>query len=172
MELFSSLAVPLCIAGILAYGLLQKTDLFPAFVKGAKDGLKTVISMVPPLVLFLTVLGMFRASGAMDALCWTLAPGAEKLGIPAELLPLAFLRPVSGSGSLAVFQGILEEHGPDSFLGRAASIIQSASETTFYTLTVYFGSAGVSRHRYALPCALAGDLAVVLCGVWLARLLF
>ena len=172
MELLSTLAVPLCITGILAYGLCRGTDLFPAFVKGAKEGLRTAGAMIPPLVLFLTVLGMFRASGAMDALCRFLAPGAEKLGIPAELLPLAFLRPVSGSGSLAVFQGILEEHGPDSFLGRAASVIQSASETTFYTLTVYFGSAGVSRYRYALPCALAGDLTVVFCGVWLARLLF
>ena len=167
MKLFAALAVPLAVGGILLYGLLHGVDLFAAFAEGAKKGLRTAAAMLPPLVLFLAILGMFEASGGLDVLCHALRPAAEMLDIPPEVLPLALLRPVSGSGSLAVFREILAEYGPDSAVGRTASVIQSASETTFYTLTVYFGAAKISRQRYALPCSLAGDLAVVLSAGWL-----
>ncbi len=172
MKLFAALAVPLAVAGILLYGLLHGTDLFTAFAEGAKKGLQTAAAMLPPLVLFLAILGMFEASGALDALCGALRPAAKALGIPPEVVPLGLLRPLSGSGSLAIFREILAEYGPDSAVGQTASVIQSASETTFYTLTVYFGAAKISRQRYALPCSLAGDLAVILSAGWLvSRLL-
>ena len=99
-------------------------------------------------------------------------PLARLLGLPQEVMPLALLRPLSGSGSLAVFQDILAQYGPDSLIGRTASIIQSASETTFYTTALYFGAAKVSRTRYALPCSLLGDLAVIASAGILARVLF
>lgn len=172
MSRLAELAVPLAVAGILLTGLLHKVNLLSAFAAGAKQGLKTAAGMIPPLVLFLAVLGMFEASGCLDALCWALKPLAGVLGIPQEVMPLALLRPLSGSGSLAVFQEILAQHGPDSLIGRTASIIQSASETTFYTTALYFGAAKVSRTRYALPCSLLGDLAVIASAGILARVLF
>ncbi|HIV19030.1 MAG TPA: spore maturation protein [Candidatus Merdivicinus intestinigallinarum] len=172
MSRLAELAVPLAVAGILLAGLLRKVNLLDAFAAGAKQGLKTAAGMVPPLVLFLVVLGMFEASGCLDALCWALKPLAGLLGIPQEVMPLALLRPLSGSGSLAVFQDILAQYGPDSLIGRTASIIQSASETTFYTTALYFGAAKVSRTRYALPCSLLGDLAVIASAGILARVLF
>lgn len=172
MNRLAELAVPLAVAGILLTGLLHKVNLLSAFAAGAKQGLKTAAGMIPPLVLFLAVLGMFEASGCLDALCWALKPLAGVLGIPREVMPLALLRPLSGSGSLAVFQEILAQHGPDSLIGRTASIIQSASETTFYTAALYFGAAKVSRTRYALPCSLLGDLAVITAAGILAKTLF
>ena len=168
--LLAGLAIPAAIAGVLGYGLCRRINLLEAFCAGAKQGLRTAAGMAPPLILFLTVLGMLEASGGLDALCWAVRPAAEALGVPPEVTPLALLRPLSGSGSLAVFQGILQSCGPDSFPGRVASVIQSASETTFYTTALYFGSVKVSRTRYALPCSLLGDLAVILSAGWMVRL--
>lgn len=169
MSTLASLAIPIAICGILFYGLRKRVDLFSAFAEGAKKGLQTAVTMIPPLVLFLSVMGMFQASGGLDILCHFLSPIAKGLGIPSEIVPLALLRPLSGSGSLAVFQGILEQYGPDSLVGRTASVIQSASETTFYTLALYFGSVGISRQRYALLCSLAGDLIIILSSRWLVE---
>ena len=119
--------VPVVTAGFLAAGLVRGVDLPGAFAQGARRGLKTAVSMVPPLVLFMTVIGMFRASGALDVLSWALGPAADVLGIPREVIPLALLRPVSGSASLTVFQQILERWGPDSFSGRVASVMPTIS---------------------------------------------
>ncbi|MGI5894204.1 MAG: spore maturation protein [Candidatus Merdivicinus sp.] len=169
MKMIAYFAIPCAIAGILFYGWLHKVEIFPAFAAGAKKGLQTACSMLPPLVLFLAILGMLEASGGLDALCYFLRPLAEKAGIPSEVVPLGLLRPLSGSGSLAVFREILAESGPDSFAGRTASVIQSASETTFYTLAVYFGAAKINRSRYALLCSLAGDFVIILSAGWLVR---
>lgn len=162
--------VPVVTAGFLAAGLVRGVDLPGAFAQGARRGLKTAVSMVPPLVLFMTVIGMFRASGALDVLSWALGPTADVLGIPREVIPLALLRPVSGSASLTVFQQILERWGPDSFSGRVASVLQSASETTFYTVTVYCAAGKVRRSRHTIPCSLAGDLTVILASGVFVRL--
>ena len=164
--------IPLFIGGILLYGLLHQVDLFAAFADGAKKGLQTAIIMLPPLVLCLTVFAMFRASGALDVLCHALQPAAAWLGIPQEVIPLALLRPLSGSGSMAVFQQILQQYGPDSYIGRTASVIQSASETTFYTMAIYFGVSQSAAPRYALFCSLAGDLTVILAAAWFIRWMF
>ncbi len=172
MKLFAALAAPLAVVGILVYGLYQKTDILSCFARGAKKGLHTAASMLAPLVLFFAVLGMFEASGGLDVLCHFLAPAAELFGVPREVIPLALLRPLSGSGAMTIFQQILSEYGPDSLAGRTASVIQSASETTFYTLAVYFGAVGISRQRYAAFCSLAGDLTVILSAGWLVRKLF
>ena len=164
-----SWVVPLMIAVFLVIGMVRGVDLPDAFAKGAKSGLQTALSMLPPLVLFMTVIGMFRASGALDAISHALRPLTEPLGIPEEVVPLALLRPISGSASLTVFQQILDRCGPDSFAGELASVIQSASETTFYTLTVYCAAASVRKTRHALPCSLAGDITVLLAGTLAVR---
>ena len=163
-------AVPVIVAAFLLAGLLRGVDVLSAFAEGAKRGLRTAVSMLPSLILFMTVIGMFRASGALDVLSWALRPIAGPLGIPTDVVPLALLRPVSGSASLTIFQQILDRCGPDSFSGRVASVIQSASETTFYTVTVYFAAVKVSRSRHTLPCSLAGDLTVILASALFVRL--
>ncbi len=154
-------AVPVLTLIFLLAGLLKKVDIVSVFCRGARRGLDTAISMVPPLVLFMTVIGMFRASGALDVLAHFLSFLTKPLGLPEEVIPLALLRPVSGSASLTVFQQILDNYGPDSFAGRVASVIQSASETTFYTITVYYAAGKIRRQRHTLFCSLAGDLTVI-----------
>lgn len=154
-------AVPVLTLIFLLAGLLKKVDIVSVFCRGARRGLDTAISMVPPLVLFMTVIGMFRASGALDVLAHFLSFLTKPLGLPEEVIPLALLRPVSGSASLTVFQQILDNYGPDSFAGRIASVIQSASETTFYTITVYYAAGKIRRQRHTLFCSLAGDLTVI-----------
>lgn len=154
-------AVPVLTLIFLLAGLLKKVDIVSVFCRGARRGLDTAVSMVPPLVLFMTVIGMFRASGALDVLAHFLSFLTKPLGLPEEVIPLALLRPVSGSASLTVFQQILDNYGPDSFAGRVASVIQSASETTFYTITVYYAAGKIRRQRHTLFCSLAGDLTVI-----------
>lgn len=154
-------AVPVLTLIFLLAGLLKKVDIVSVFCRGARRGLDTAISMVPPLVLFMTVIGMFRASGALDVLAHFLSFLTKPLGLPEEVIPLALLRPVSGSASLTVFQQILDNYGPDSFAGRVASVIQSASETTFYTITVYYAAGKIRCQRHTLFCSLAGDLTVI-----------
>ena len=165
-------AIPLLTAGILLAGLLKGTDLLSAFAKGAARGLESARSLLPSLILFMTAIGMFRASGALEVLSYALRPLAKAVGLPEEVVPLALLRPVSASASLSVFRRILESSGPDSFPGQVASVIQSASETTFYTITVYFGAAKLKSTRYAVPAALAADLTGFLCASLFTRLFF
>ena len=161
-------AIPLLTAGILLAGLLKGTDLLSAFAKGAARGLESARSLLPSLILFMTAIGMFRASGALEVLSCALRPLAKAVGLPEEVVPLALLRPVSASASLSVFRRILEISGPDSFPSQVASVIQSASETTFYTIALYTSAAKLKKSRHALLCSLIGDLTVILtAGVFL-----
>ena len=161
-------AIPLLTAGILLAGLLKGTDLLSAFAKGAARGLESARSLLPSLILFMTAIGMFRASGALEVLSYALRPLAKAVGLPEEVVPLALLRPVSASASLSGFRRILEISGPDSFPGQVASVIQSASETTFYTIALYTSAAKLKKSRHALLCSLIGDLTVILtAGVFL-----
>ncbi len=167
----SSFLVPLIILGVLGWGLWKKTDIFSAFCEGAADSLKLALGLLPTLCFLMLGIGMFRASGAAEALCAALAPVCEKIGLPPECLPLALLRPVSGSGALGVLGEILEGSGPDSFAGRVASVMMGSTETTFYTVAVYFGAAKIKGSRRAVIAALAGDLAAVLLSPLAVRLI-
>ena len=158
MNLLADLALPLIVVAILGFALCQKVPIIDAFVSGAKKGLETSFGVFPTLLLLMTCIGMFRSSGALDILVHALHPLAEWVGVPEGVLPLALLRPLSGSGSLTIFQQILTQYGPDSFTGRVASIMQGSTETTFYTIAVYYGAAKVRQTRYTAACALAGDL--------------
>jgi spore maturation protein B len=172
LDLLSAWAVPLLLAGVPLYALARKVKVYPVFLEGAKEGFETGVRIIPPLVAVMVALGLLRASGALEALAGLLAPVLGPLGLPASVLPLALIRPLSGGGALGVVGDVLRAEGPDSYAGRLASVMCGSTETTFYVLAVYFGAAGVTRYRHALPAALLADLAGVAAAVAVVRYLF
>ena len=167
----SDLIIPLLLAGTAACGTGRRVNVYAALTRGAEDGLTVLLHVIPALVGLLTAVSMFRASGAMDALARLCAPVLNLLGIPAETVPLMLVRPVSGSGALAVASDLMAAHGPDSYIGRVAAVMLGSTETTFYTIAVYFGSAGIVRTRHTVPAALAADLTGFLTAALTVRLL-
>ena len=162
--------IPIITLVILVAAAAKKTDIFPEFAAGAEEGLRTSAELIPSLVFLLTAVGMFRASGAIELLSELLAPLTELIGFPGECVPLALIRPVSGSGAAAVFESVLRENSPDSFAGRTASVLLGSSETTFYVLTVYYGAVGIKNGRRAVFPAIAGDIAGILLSVLTVRI--
>jgi spore maturation protein B len=164
-------AVPVLLVGITLAGMLRKVKVYDVFIEGAKEGFEVGVKIIPFLVGILVAIGMFRASGAMELLLAGLRPVATATGFPADLIPLAILRSLSGSGSLALTTDIIKTQGPDSLLARMAATMYGSSETTFYVLAVYFGAIGVRRTRHAVPAALVGDvvaaIATVAVCIWL-----
>lgn len=158
-EVLSSWLLPALIAALLAVGLRGGVRVYESAVEGAREGLEVAIRIVPFLVVILVAVGMFRASGALDLVISVLDPLTSRLGVPAEALPMALLRPLSGSGAFGVMSEILTTHGPDSFVGLLVSTLQGSTETTFYVLAVYFGAARVREGRHALAACLIGDVA-------------
>jgi spore maturation protein B len=172
LDALSVWAIPVLVAGIPLLALARGVKVYPAFVEGAKGGFETAIRIVPPLVAIFVALGMLRASGAMDAAARALAPVTGALGIPASVLPLVLVRPLSGGAALGVVGDVLRSEGPESYAGRLVSVMAGSTETTFYVLAVYMGAAGVSRYRHALPAALAADLAGFAAAIVVVRLVF
>ena len=168
----SSLVVPLLLALVAAYGLGRRVDVYAALTRGAADGLSVLLRVVPALVGLLTAVSMFRASGAMEWLSSLCAPALEWLGIPPETAPLMLVRPVSGNGALAVASDLMAAYGPDSYVGRVAAVMLGSTETTFYTIAVYFGSAGITKTRHTVPAALAADLTGFAAAALAVRLFF
>ena len=155
---FTTLIIPAIIVLILVIAAIKKVDIMGEFTKGAKEGIETAKKLIPSLCLMLTAIGMFRASGALDALVSFFSPIAKAVGLPEQVLPLALLKPFSGSGSFALLTDIFENYGADSFVGRVASTIAGSTETTFYTLAVYFGAVNIKKTRHTLPSALTADI--------------
>ena len=147
-------------------------NVYDALSLGAREGLDILLGILPNLVGLMTAVYMLRASGLMDALGGLMAPALVRLGIPPETAALLFIRPVSGSGALAVGSELMASHGPDSYVGRVAAVMLGSTETTFYTIAVYFGSAGIRKTRYAIPAALVADLAGFMAAALAVRLLF
>lgn len=172
MEPFSAWILPLLLSGAALWGARRRVDVYDALVAGGKSGLQVAVSILPALAALLTAVYMLRASGAMDALAAVLSPVLGALGIPPETAALLLVRPVSGSGALAVGSQLMEQYGPDSAVGRTAAVMLGCSETTFYTVAVYFGAAGIRRTRYTIPAALTADLAAYLAAAWSVRLFF
>ncbi len=164
--------IPCVVAAIVLYGLFRRVPVFESFLAGAKQGLHTAYNLLPALTALVVAVSMLRASGAMDALVHLLAPLARILGIPQEVLPLMAISPISGSGSLSLYESLLTAHGPDSYIGRVASVVMGSTETTFYAVTVYYGSIGISKSRYTIPAALLGDMTSFVCSALSVRLLF
>lgn len=166
MTQFTSFIVPIMVTALIIYAAFRKVDVFGTFCEGAAEGLKTCADILPALVLLLVCIGMFRASGAVGALTALLKPLCDAVRFPSEAMPLVILRPFSGSGAMAVYNDIAASAGADSFAERVAATLIGSSETTFYTIAVYFSSVKVKKTRYAAPAALSADLtAWLVCGV-------
>lgn len=168
----TSLLIPLLLAGVTVWGLGQRVDVYAALTDGAAEGLRVLLRIFPNLAALLTAVYMFRASGALDWLTTLLTPVLSAIGIPPETAPLLLIRPLSGSGALAVGSELMESYGPDSAIGRTAAVMLGCTETTFYTIAVYFGAAGIKKLRYTIPAALAADFAGFLAAAWCVRLFF
>jgi spore maturation protein B len=171
LDTLSAWAIPVLLAGIPLFALARRVKVYPAFVAGAKEGFETAVRIIPPLVAILVALGMLRASGALDVVTRALAPITAALGVPASVVPLVLVRPLSGGGALGVVGDVLRAEGPDSYAGRLASVMAGSTETTFYVLAVYMGAAGVTRYRQALAAGLLADLAGMAAAVAAVRLL-
>jgi spore maturation protein B len=172
MSLVFSLIVPAVIGSVAVFALARKVDVFDAMTTGALDGLKVIVKILPALVALLTGVAMLRASGALDALTGLCRPLFSLLGIPPETAALFMIRPISGSGALAVGSEIISQYGPDSLIGRTAAVMLGSTETTFYIIAVYFGAAGIKKTRYAIPAALCADLTGFLMASLTVRLIF
>ena len=172
IEIISKLAIPLLILIFVGYGLIKKVKVYESFVDGAKEGFTIAVKIIPYLVAMLIAIGIFRAGGAMDWLILIIKPITNLIGMPAEALPMALMRPLSGSGSLGLMTDIMKVHGPDSFIGILVSTIQGSTETTFYVLAVYFGAVNIKSTRHAVPVGLIADIAGILGALFIVRLLF
>ena len=155
----TSYIIPCLLAFVVMFALGRKTDVYNALVQGAENGLNITFRIIPALVALLTGVSMLRASGVLDALTGLLAPVMDLFGIPPEVTPLIFIRPLSGSGGLAVGAELMSEYGADSTIGRMAAVMLGCSETTFYTIAVYYGAAGIMKTRYTIPAAITADFA-------------
>jgi len=164
--------VPLILTGVALYGCFRRVDVYTALVQGAGDGLEVLMRILPSLVGLLTAVYMLRASGALDLAAQALTPLLDRIGLPGELLPLMLVRPISGSAALGVGAELIAAHGPDSYLGRTAAVMLGSTETTFYTIAVYFGAVKITKTRYAVPAALCADLTGFLAAAWAVRLCF
>lgn len=172
VDLVSSWLIPLLIAAIPLAAVAKKVRVYEEFVEGAKGGFEVALRIIPYLVAILVAIGMFRASGALEIIAGWLSPATDFIGLPAEVLPVALMRPLSGSGSLGLVTELITVHGPDSFIGRLASTLYGSTETTFYVLAVYFGAVGIRRTRHAIAAGLLADAAGVLAAVWICRVMF
>ncbi|MBQ3417439.1 MAG: spore maturation protein [Ruminococcus sp.] len=164
--------IPVLIGAVVLYGVIKKVNVFESFRNGAKEGLMTLYAIAPVMIGLLLAVGMVRASGALDFLTEKLRPLFEKLGYPTELVPMALLRPVSGSGATALLTDIYERFGADSFLAKCASVLAGSTETTFYAVTMYYGAVNIKNIRHTLFAALAADVtAMVMCVVTVSLLM-
>lgn len=172
MELFSAMLVPCLLAGVALWGVGKRVDVYGALVQGAGDGLGILLRILPSLIGLLTAVHMLRASGALELAGNLLAPVLDRLGIPSQLIGLMLIRPISGSGALGVGAELITTYGPDSLIGRTAAVMLGSTETTFYTIAVYFGGLGIVKTRYAVPAAMCADLAGFIAAAWAVRLVF
>ena len=167
----SALLVPALLCFTACFASARGVDVYAALTSGAAEGLNVLLRILPSLVALLSAVCMLRASGALEALSALLAPLLSALGIPSEVAPLLFIRPIPGSGALAVGTEIMSEAGVDTYVGRVAAVMLGSSETTFYTIAVYYGAAGITKTRYTIPAALCADAVMFLASAWAVRLL-
>lgn len=171
LNLISLWALPVIIVVILTVGLIKKIPIYEAFTDGAKDGFKVAVNIIPYLVAIIVAISMLRASGAIEMLAGLLSGMLLKLHIPADVLPVIFVRPLSGSAALGLFSDIATNLGPNAYATKLSAVMVGSSETTFYVLAVYFGSVGITKYRYALWVGILADIiaavmSIIVCG-WL-----
>ncbi len=166
----SLLSVPGLLTFFPLYAFTRGIKVYEEFVEGAKEGFQVIIRIIPNLVAMLVAIGFFRGAGGIELLTNTLAPAMKWIQFPPELLPMALIRPLSGSGTLGVFTDIVNTHGADSMLAKMAATIYGSTETTFYVLAVYFGSVNIKRTRHAVPAGLVADVVGIFASIWICRL--
>lgn len=164
--------VPLILAITALAALRKRENAYDILTDGAKDGFRMLLTIAPSLVVLLSAVGMLRASGALEAFSRLLSPALRFLGIPPETVVLMLVRPISGSAALAIGAELIAVHGPDSLIGRTTAVMLGSTETTFYTISVYFGAWGIKKTRYAVPAALLADLTGFLAASWTVRTFF
>ncbi|ASV69149.1 spore maturation protein [Cytobacillus sp. FSL W7-1323] len=172
VSLISLWFIPVLIGFILVYATFKKVPTYESFVEGGKDGIKIAISIIPFLVGMMVAIAIFRASGALEYFLDFIRPLFVAIGIPADVVPLAIIRPISGNAALGMTTDLIAEHGPDSLIGRMASVIQGSTDTTFYVLTVYFGAVGIKKMGDALKVGLLADLAGFIAAILIVLLVF
>jgi spore maturation protein B len=165
-------AIPVVVFLIIIFGLMRGVPLFDTFISGAKEGFSSSISILPSLVGLMMAVSMLNASGALDILSSMLAPAANFLGLPPEVLPLALIKPVSGSGATAVLSQIFQNNGTESFVGRVASVMSGSTETTFYAIAVYYGAVNIKKTRHTIPAAVTADLTAIIVSALTVKMLF
>jgi len=170
-DVASAWIMPGLIFGMVAVGVVQKVPVYKTFVDGAKEGFNLGVMIIPYLVAILSAIAMFRASGGLGLMVEFISPITEMILLPGEALPLALLRPLSGSGAFGITAGLIDTHGPDTYIGQLVSTMNGSTETTFYVLAVYFGSVGVNRYRHALWAGLTADIVGVLGSIWAVNML-
>jgi spore maturation protein B len=168
-EQIGNCLILLFVVGIPLYAHFRKIPVYDTFIEGAKEGFPTLIKLIPYLVGMLVAIGMLRASGTFDLLAQLLAPLLMKVGIPAEIVPIAIIRPFSSSAATAAVAELLHTQGGDSYLSHVAAIVAGTTETTFYVVAVYFGAANIRNTRHAIPTSIIVDITGILAAVWIAR---
>lgn len=168
----SNILLLVFVVGILLFGTFKKINVFDAFITGAKQGFETSVSIMPYLIGMMVAIGMLRASGFFELLEYFLAPLLDKIGMPSALLPLALIRPFSGSAATGIMADLIHTHGGDALISKMAGTIMGSTETTLYVVAVYFGSIGIQRTRYAIVAGLLADLAGIIASVAICRYLF
>lgn len=170
MNFFQNALLPFTISAVIVYGLIKKQPVFSVFIKGASSALKQTADLLPALTVLSVMVSMMNSSGLMTLLSSFISPLTDLLGIPEEVLPLCMISPFSGSGGLSQLQSILSEFPPDSYVGRTASVIAGASETTFYTVAVYFSAVGITKTGHTIPSALTADIVSYIAAAFFCRL--
>ena len=171
LDYLSNAIIPLLLFYIVGFGLLMKQNIYDDFLKGAKDGIQTVLGIVPTLIGLMVAVGVLRASGFLEFVCNTCVGWADAIGFPSEIIPVAIVKMFSSSAATGLLLDVYKECGTDSFAGLAASIMLSSTETIFYTMSIYYMSVRIRKTRYTLPGALLATVAGIAASVWLAGLM-
>lgn len=172
MTNISNYILPFFILLIIGFGIYKRIDVFATFIDGAKKGFDVFLSILPSLTALFLAVQMLKTSQGIDIITKVLSPVADFLKIPVETLPMCILSPISGGGSLSVYESIISEYGPDSYVGRVASVMMGSTETTFYAIAVYFGSVGIKKIRHTAICSLCADFTSFILAGFFVRLLF
>ncbi len=172
MNLISSLIIPIMVFVVVVYGIYKKVDIYDVFIEGAKEGFSMVLTVFPYLLGMILAINLFLNSNILSSLVNFLEPVLRIIGIPFDIIPMAIMRPISGTSTLAILNNIFSQYGPDSFIGRLASTIQGCTDTTFYVITLYFGSIGIRKIRYSLYVGLFADLVGIIASILIVKWIF
>ena len=172
LENYSLYILPIMILFILTWGIVKKVPVYEEFIEGAKDGFNISVKIIPYLVALIVAISMFRASGVLEWIAALLSPLLDRFSVSSDIIPIMITRPLSGSATLGLFAELAAKHGADNFVTLMAAIMVGSSETTFYVLSVYFGSVGIKKMRYAILTGVAADIISILLAIWVARLFF